>query len=313
MNAPATTQATMNDLFRPYLRKFVLVFFDDILIYSRNVMEHQQHLRLVLAVLLANCFVANQSKCKFGCAQVEYLGHIISGSGVAVDPEKIECILAWPEPKNVKGVRGFLGLTGYYRKFIKDYGKLAKPLTELTKKDNFSWGPEAKVAFSHLKHVMTTPPVLALPNFDLPFEVECDAAGRGLGAVLMQQRQPIAFFSKALSDSTLSKSVYEKELMALVLCIQHWRHYLLGKEFTVYTDHKSLKHFLQQRISSPDQQCWLAKLLGYQFEVKYKPGLENKAADALSKCYDEGEFQTLISYPVWTDKQKLLMILTPLN
>jgi hypothetical protein len=276
-------------------------------------MEHQHHLRLVLAVLLANCFVANQSKCKFGCAQVEYLGHIISGSGVAVDPEKIECILAWPEPKNVKGVRGFLGLTGYYRKFIKDYGKLAKPLTELTKKDNFSWGPEAKVAFSHLKHVMTTPPVLALPNFDLPFEVECDAAGRGLGAVLMQQRQPIAFFSKALSDSTLSKSVYEKELMALVLCIQHWRHYLLGKEFTVYTDHKSLKHFLQQRISSPDQQCWLAKLLGYQFEVKYKPGLENKAADALSKCYDEGEFQTLISYPVWTDKQKLLMILTPLN
>jgi hypothetical protein len=153
---------------------------------------------------------------------------------------------------------------------------------------------------------MTTPPVLALPNFALPFEVECDAAGRGLGAVLMQQRQPIAFFSKALSDRTLSKSVYEKELMALVLCIQHWRHYLLGREFTVYTDHKSLKHFLQQRISSPDQQCWLAKLLGYQFEVKYRPGLENKAADALSRCYDEGEFKTLISYPVWTDKQKLL-------
>jgi hypothetical protein len=306
MNAPATFQATMNDLFRPYLRRFVLVFFDDILIYSRNLYEHQEHLKLVLSALMANCFVANQSKCKFGCEQVDYLGHIISGEGVAVDPEKVKCILAWPVPKNVKGVRGFLGLTGYYRKFIKDYGKLAKPLTELTKKDNFLWNAEVNKAFQTLKRVMTTPPVLVLPNFDLPFEVECDAAGRGLGAVLMQQRQPIAFFSKALSEGNLAKSVYEKELMALVLCIQHWRHYLLGKEFVVYTDHKSLKHFLQQRISSPDQQCWLAKLLGYQFEVKYKPGLENKAADALSRCYDEGEMQSIISYPSWVDRQKLL-------
>jgi hypothetical protein len=122
----------------------------------------------------------------------------------------------------------------------------------------------------------------------------------------MQRRQPIAYFSKALSDGNLSQSVYEKELMALVLCIQHWRHYLLGKEFIVYTDHKSLKHFLQQRISSPDQQCWLAKLLGYQFEVKYKPGLENKAADALSRCFDEAELQALLSYPQWDDKKKLL-------
>lgn len=225
---------------------------------------------------------------------------------MAVDPEKVKCILAWPEPKNVKGVRGFLGLTGYCRRFIKDYGKLAKPLTELTKKDNFSWGAEAIGAFQKLKTVMTTPPVLLMPNFNVPFEVECDAAGRGIGAVLMQKRQPIAFFSKALSDGNLSKSVYEMELMALVLSIQHWRHYLLGKEFVVYTDHKSLKHFLQQRISSPDQQCWLAKLLRYQFEVKYKPGPENKAVDALSRCFDEGEMNTIISYPLWDDRKKIL-------
>jgi len=122
----------------------------------------------------------------------------------------------------------------------------------------------------------------------------------------MQQRKPIAFFSKALSQGNLAKSVYEKELMALVLCIHHWRHYLLGKQFTVYTDHKSLKHFLQQRITSPDQQCWLAKLLGYQFEVKYKPGMDNKAADALSRCYDDTELSTLISYPQWAESKKLL-------
>lgn len=306
MNAPATFQATMNDIFRPFLRKFVLVFFDDILIYSKNMSEHQHHLSQILSVLFEHCFVANQSKCKFGCKQIDYLGHIISGEGVAVDPEKVRCILEWPEPRNVKGVRGFLGLTGYYRKFVKDYGKLVKPLTELTKKDNFSWGAEADAAFKLMKVIMTSPPVLVLPNFSLPFEVECDAAGRGIGAVLMQQRKPIAYFSKALSQGNLAKSVYEKELMALVLCIQHWRHYLLGKQFTVFTDHKSLKHFLQQRITSPDQQCWLAKLLGYQFEVKYKPGMDNKAADALSRCYDDADLNTLIYYPQWTDSKKLL-------
>jgi len=180
MNAPTTFQAAMNNIFRPFLRKFVLVFIDDILIYSKNMIEHQQHLRQVLSVLFEHRFVANQTKCKFGCTQIDYLGHIISGEGVAVDPEKVRCILDWPKPKNVKGVRGFLGLTGYYRKFVKDYRKLAKPLTELTKKDNFSWGPEADAAFKLMKSIMTSPPVLVLPNFPLPFEVECDVAGRGI-------------------------------------------------------------------------------------------------------------------------------------
>ncbi|CAJ2641852.1 unnamed protein product [Trifolium pratense] len=296
MNAPATFQATMNDLFRPFLRKFVLVFFYDILVYSKTMSDHYTHLDQVLSMLLQNCFVANQKKCKFGCEFVDYLGHIISGKGVAVDPDKIKCVKEWPVPKNVKGVRGFLGLTGYYRKFIKDYGKIAKPLTELTKKDNFHWGQEAIDAFTKLKHIMTTAPILALPNFELPFEIECDAAGRGIGVVLMQYKQPIAYFSEALSEGNLAKSVYEKELMALVLSIQHWRHYLLGKKFLVYTDHKSLKHFLQQRISSPDQQCWLAKLLGYQFEVIYKPGPDNKAADALSRCHGENDMQVLSNF-----------------
>ncbi|GAU45146.1 hypothetical protein TSUD_253790 [Trifolium subterraneum] len=307
MNAPATFQSIMNDIFRPYLRKFVLVFFDDILIYSKDMTEHYKHLEQVLNILLSHSFVANQSKCNFGCEHVNYLGHIIYGKGVAVDADKIRCVLEWPSPKNVKGVRGFLGLTGYYRKFIKDYGKIAKPLTELTKKDNFLWGKEAAEAFEKLKLIMTTAPVLVLPNFDLPFEVECDAAGRGIGAVLMQNKQPIAFFSKALSEGNLAKSVYEKELMALVLSIQHWRHYLLGNKFVVYTDHKSLKHFLQQRISSPDQQCWLAKLLGYQFEVQYKPGPDNKAADALSRYHGDMEMNVLVSSSKWLGGQKSWM------
>lgn len=157
---------------------------------------------------------------------------------------------------------------------------------------------------------MTTPPILVLPDFSLLFEVECDAAGRGVGVMLMQNKQPIAYFSKAMSDNNLSKSVYEKELMALVFAIQHWRHYLIGKEFVVYTNHKSLKHFLQQKISSLDQKCWLAKLLGYQFEVKYKPNPENKVVDAISRCYDEGELTTMIHNTVWVESNKLLQEVT---
>lgn len=198
-----------------------------------------------------------------------------------------------------------MGLTGYYRKFIKGYGSVAKPLTELTKKDGFHWGTRAQEAFDNLKHIMTTFPVLVLLDFTQPFEVECDASGRGIGAVLMQQRKPLAYFSKALSDTALSKSAYDKEIMALALAVQHWRPYLLGRHFLVYTDQKSLRHLLQQRITTIDQQSWMAKLLGYSIAIVYKPGPENKAADALSRILEEGELNGLISFPVWLDGLEL--------
>ena len=148
MNAPSTFQAAMNSLFRPLLRKSVLVFFDDILVYSPTWDQHMKHLEEVLQLLSQNQFLVNKKKCLFGRTSVEYLGHIISGSRVSMDPTKVQCIREWPVPRNVRGVRGFLGLTGYYRKFIKDYGKIAKPLTELTKKDGFSWNLEAQKARS---------------------------------------------------------------------------------------------------------------------------------------------------------------------
>ncbi|KAJ9547856.1 LOW QUALITY PROTEIN: hypothetical protein OSB04_020399 [Centaurea solstitialis] len=305
MNAPATFQSTMNQVFRPHLRHFVLVFFYDILIYSKCWKDHMKHLRAVLDILLVHRCIANRKKCVFATQRVEYLGHVISDLGVSVDPSKIQSIVDWPVPKNVKGVRGFLGLTGYYRKFIAGYGKLAQPLTELTKKDGFVWGPEASAAFEKLKHVMTNPPLLRLPNFSQPFEVECDASGKGIGAALMQNRHPIAYFSKALSNNNLSKSTYEKELMALVLAIQHWRPYLLGRDFTVFTDQKSLRHLLQQRVASADQQNWMAKLLGYHFKVMYKPGRENSAADALSRLPEEAELMVMTSFPVWSQLQQI--------
>lgn len=202
-------------------------------------------------------------------------------------------------------MRGFLGLTGYYQKFIANYGKIAKPLTELTKKEGFKWNEEAEKAFQTLKTAVTSSPVLTLPNFELPFEIECDASGKGVGAVLMQMKHPIAYFSKAFTASKLSKSAYDKELMALVLAIQHWRHYLLGRRFVVYSDQKSLKHLLQQRITTANQQEWMAKLLGFDFEVVYKVGVENKVADALSRQHEEATIQTMLSFPIWTQGKQL--------
>lgn len=276
----------MNDLFRPYLQKFVLVFFDDILVYSSNWETHLQQLREVLQILRQEKFVANRKKCTFGRESVEYLGHILSASGVAMDPAKVEKIVTWPVPKSVKGVRGFLGLTEYYRKFVKDYGKIARPLTELLKKENktpFQWNEEAQKAFVTLQHTITTAPVLALPDFSQPFVIECDASGMGVGAVLMKGGRPLAYFSKGFAGKVLSQSAYEKELMALVLAVQHWRPYLLGGRFIIRTDHRSLKHLLSQPITSPAQQNWVAKLIGFDMEIEYRTGSSNKAADSLSR------------------------------
>lgn len=148
------------------------------------------------------------------------------------------------------------------------------------------WGAESTEAFRQLQKAVSTAPVLAMPDFSQPFSIECDASRKGVGVILSQNKRPVAFFSKALADSSLTKSVYEKELMALVLAIRHWRPYLLGQRFMVYTDHKSLRYLLEQRITTQNPQNWLAKLLGYEFDIVYKVGAANKVADALSRKYE---------------------------
>jgi hypothetical protein len=280
-NAPATFQALMNDVLRPFLRRFVLVFFDDILIYSSSWAEHLCHIRAVLTMLQQHQLFVKQSKCAFAVPSVAYLGHVISASGVAMDPAKVEAVRDWPQPRSARAVRGFLGLAGYYRKFVHDYGVIEAPLTALLKKEGFSWIEEATTAFTALKTIVTSAPVLALPDFTKPFIVECDASTHGFGAMLIQDGHPIAFFSRPVAPRHRSLAAYERELIGLVHAVRHWRPYLWGRRFIVRTDHYSLKFLLDQRLATIPQHHWVGKLLGFDFSVEYNPGAQNGVADAL--------------------------------
>ncbi|KAL0449608.1 UNVERIFIED_CONTAM: Retrovirus-related Pol polyprotein from transposon.6 [Sesamum latifolium] len=265
----------------------------------KTVDEHLQHLNITLGLLCTNQLFAKMSKCSFGKQIVEYLGHVITPTGVSTDPEKVACMQAWPAPKNVKELRGFLGLTDYYRKFVQNYGLICKLLTDLLKKDGFLWTPAATLAFEALKTAMSTTPVLALPNFSKTFVVETDASDKGVGMVLMQSGRPIAYLSKALGVKNQALSVYEKEFLAIMLAVGKWKHYLEGNKFIIKTDQQSLKFILEQCIGNALQQKWISKLLGLDYEIHYKKGCENKVADTLSRfLHGECSVVTLV-VPNW--------------
>jgi hypothetical protein len=224
---PATFQGVMNTILASLLRKCVVVFIDDILIYSKSWSEHLQHIKAVLTLLQQHQFHVKLSKCAFAKQQLCYLGHVVSNQGVATDPSKIETIQNLPQPTNIKELRSFLGMTGYYRRFVSQFGLIAKPLTNLLKKGNlFVWTSETTKAFQTLKKALISAPVLALPNFVIPFVVEIDASAKGIGAVLQQQGHPIAFVSKALGLKAQCLSTYEKECLAILMAVDHWYHYL---------------------------------------------------------------------------------------
>jgi hypothetical protein len=212
-NAPATFQALMNDVLRPFLRRFVLVFFDDILIYSKSWADHLRHLRTVLTELRHHKLFVKRA---FGATSVAYLGHVISEAGVAMDPAKVQAVQDWPVPRSARAVRAFLGLARYYRKFVHNYGTIAAPLTALLKKDGFSWTEAATEAFGVLKAAVTSAPVLAMPDFAKMFVVECDASSHGFGAVMVQDGHSIAFFSRPVTPRHRALATYEREHIGLV-------------------------------------------------------------------------------------------------
>ncbi|CAN6322178.1 unnamed protein product [Urochloa humidicola] len=282
--APGTFQSAMNITLAPYLRKFVLVFFDDILIYSRTLEEHIVHIKLVFELLDKDQWKIKLSKCSFAQRSISYLGHTISEAGVGRDPEKIAAISTWPTPTTAKELRSFLGLAGYYRKFIRHFGIISKPLTDLLKKYTlFVWTVDHEKSFQALKKALTTAPVLALPDFSKIFCIETDASAVDVGAVLLQDNHPLAFISKALGPKSKGLSTYEKEYLAIIMAVQQWRYYLQHAEFLIYTDQRSLVQLNEQRLHTHWQQKVFTKLLGLQYRIIYKQGVENRVADALSR------------------------------
>nr|CAE03840.1 OSJNBb0013J13.17 [Oryza sativa Japonica Group] len=283
-NAPAFFMNLMNQIFLEYLDQFVVVFIDDILIYSKNEEEHTEHLRLIMEKLRDHQLFAKFSKCEFWLDRVAFLGHVISSNGVEVDPSKVEAVLAWNPPKNVSEIRSFLGLAGYYRRFIEGFSKLARPMTELLKKEKkFQWSAACEDSFQEMKKRLTTAPVLTLPDIRKDFEIFCDASRQGLGCVLMQERKVVAYASRQLRPHEVNYPTHDLELAAVVHALKIWRHYLIGNRCEVYTDHKSLKYIFTQTELNMRQRRWLELIKDYDLGIHYHPGKANVVADALSR------------------------------
>ena len=272
-NAPSTFMRLMNQVLKPFIGRFVVVYFDDILIYSKTEDDHLLHLREVLSALRENKLYMNKAKCSFMTDKLLFLGYVVSGDGIQVDDAKIKAIRDWPTPKSVSEVRSFHGLATFYRRFIKDFSTIAAPITECLKKGKFQWSEEAANRFAILKEKLCTAPVLALPCFEKLFEVECDASGVGIGAVLSQEKRPVAFYSEKLSDSRQNWSTYDKEFYSVVRALKTWEHYLVGREFVLYSDHEALKYLhSQKRISKDMHARWCQFLQKFPFRLKHKSG-----------------------------------------
>ncbi|GJW84595.1 putative nucleotidyltransferase, ribonuclease H [Tanacetum coccineum] len=283
-NTPAVFMDLMNRVCRPYLDKFVIVFIDDILIYSKTREEHEMYLGLVLELLKKEKLYAKFSKCEFWLREVQFLGHVINGDGIHIDFSKIEAVRNWEAPRTPTEVRSFLGLARYYRRFIENFSKIAKSLTVLTQKSKtFDWGEEQENAFRTLKDKLCNAPVLALPDRPKDFVVYCDASGIGLGCVLMQRGKVIAYTSRQLRIHEKNYTTHDLKLGVVVFALKIWRHYLYGTKSVIYTDHKSLQHIFNQKELNMCQRRWIELFSDYDYEIRYHPGKANVVADVLSR------------------------------
>ncbi len=279
----------MNKLFREYLNDFAAVYIDDIMIYSKTFEEHLHHIELILKKLREANVMLKLKKCKWGDRNVEYLGHIVGRGGLKPDPKKIDKIKDLKPPKDVTGVRSILGICSYYRKFIKGFSKIAKPLNDLLKKEiKFEWTEKQQEAFDKLKQKLIEHPILEYPNYEKPFTLITDASGRGLGAVLAQKNDQgkevvITYASKSLSPAEKNYAITEQECLAVIFGIKHFHKYLIDRSFIIITDHSALKGFLNDKRPKGRRARWLMEVQQYNFTIQHRPGKENKNADFLSR------------------------------
>jgi hypothetical protein len=283
-NAPAYFTYLMNNVFMEYLDKFVVVFIEDILIFSKHEEEHDKHLRLLLQKLRENQQYAKLNKCEFWLKEVSFLGHIIFEGGISVDPSKVKDVLSWKTPQNISDIRSFLGLVGYYRRFIAVFSKISKPMMKLLAKGNtFEWTPRHEASFQELKKRLTTAPVLTMSDMVKPFSIYCDASGQDLGCVLMQDGHVVAYASRQLRKHEERYPTHDLELAVVVHALKTWRHYIIGKRCEVYSDHKSLKYIFTELDLNLRQRRWLELIKDYDLGISYHPDKSNVIADALSR------------------------------
>lgn len=290
-NSPSTFQRYINWTLREYLDEFCSAYLDDVLIYTDGSLEqHQDHVRKVLRKLQESGLNVDIKKCEFGVKSTKYLGLIIDAEkGIRMDPEKVKAIMEWEPPKTVKGVRSFLGFANFYRRFIRDFSGIAAPLTRLTGDVSFNWGEEEQAAFEKLKRIFVTEPILATFHSERDTILECDSSGYATGGVLSQYDdegvlRPCAYFSKKNNVHECNYEIHDKELLAVVRCLEEWDAELRSvKSFKVITDHKNLEYFMKPKMLNERQIRWAGLLSRFNMEILYRPGKQNVRADALSR------------------------------
>jgi hypothetical protein len=272
-NAPFVFMCLVDGVFRDYLEKFFIVFLDDISVYSKTEEEHEKHLRMVLQVLREQQLYAKLRMCSFYQRQIHYLGHIISEEGIVVDSEKVEAIQEWPAPRNVVEVRSFMGLVGYYRRFIARFSKIAHSITSLQRKEKkFQWTEECESSFQQLKQLLTSAPILKIADPNKDYVVCIDACKEGLGGVLIQEEFVVCYESRKLKEHEKNYATHYLELEAIVHALRKWRHYLMGKRFKLRTDHNGLKYLFDQPTLNARQIRWLEFMCEYDFAIKHIKG-----------------------------------------
>ncbi|KAL4088776.1 hypothetical protein QTP88_023860 [Uroleucon formosanum] len=286
--APATFQRLMNAVLAGLTGLKAFVYLDDIIIYALSIADHSEKLKAVFERLRTFNLKLQPSKCAFMRKEVNYLGHVITDQGVKPNPQKIKCVTEFPIPTNEKEVKSFLGLSGYYRRFVPGYGRIAKPLTALLKKDViFKWTDLCQEAFDELKKILTTEPLLQYPDFTRTFNLTCDASNYAIGCVLSQgpigTDPPIAYASRTLNRAELNYNTTEKELCAIIWGVKQFRPYLFGQKFNIVTDHRALNWLFNIKDPGSRLTRWRLKLAEYEYEIHFKPGASNTNADALSR------------------------------